>query len=499
MSVSKNRFWFTIHVTLILFLTSSCVVQKSPVTGKKHAYAYTWQQEIQIGQKADQEIQQQYGIYDNPKLSEYVNKVGQEVLAKSDLKKPGAPAEYRDTKFTFRVLNSSVVNAFALPGGYIYVTRGLLAYLDNEAQLAVVLGHEIGHVAARHSSQKAFQEKIGQVALIGGAVVGEQVFGVSGQDILNAAGTATKLLFLRYSRDDEREADRLGVEYAAKAGFKSSEAAHFFTSLKRMSQQQGSALPSLWSTHPDPGDREQTIPKLADQWKAKGIVMSRVDQSKYLDEINGIVYGDNPREGFRKNGMFYHPDLKFEFPVPSEWSMSNEASRVAFISKDQDAIMMLQVYSNAKTSSGSVATFLKQNELTVVKQEEVSHDNSKAYLAEATAKTQENTELEFFIYALPYNGQIYRFIDYTTEAKYPSYKAVFANSSSKFAPLTNQQILSVKPVRVNVIKTNGTKKFADWIPKSLPDNLTMNDVAIMNQKTQNETIAAGSYIKIPEK
>lgn len=499
MIVFIKRLQFIIYSFLLSIFLTSCVIQRSAVTGKKHAYGYTWQQEIEIGKNADKEIQQQYGIYDDPKLSEYVNKVGQEVLSKSDLRKAAVSAEYSDTKFTFRVLNSPVVNAFALPGGYIYVTRGLLAYLDNEAQLAVVLGHEIGHVAARHSSQRAFEEQLGQVALIGGVVVGEQVFGVPGQDILNVAGTATKLLFLRYSRDDEREADRLGVEYAAKAGFKSSEASHFFTSLKRMSQQQGENLPSLLSTHPDPGDREQTINKLADQWKAKGLAMSRVDQEKYLNEINGIVFGDNLREGFVENGMFYHPDLKFEFPVPAGWGMSNEAARVAFISKDQDAIMILQVDSNAKSPASSVSAFLNQQGISTVAQGDVRHGNSVAYRAIATAKTQDNQTLKFYVYALSYNGMIYRFIDYTMESKYSTYERVFTKSSTGYSPLTNQKILDVQPVKLKVIKTNQPEIFTGLIPKQLPQGLTTNDLAIINQKSVEQNIPAGSYIKLPEK
>ncbi len=415
MIVFIKRLQFIIYSFLLGIILTSCVIQRSPVTGKKHAYGYTWQQEIEIGKNADKEIQQQYGIYDDPKLSEYVNKVGQEVLSKSDLRKPGVSAEYRNTKFTFRVLNSPVVNAFALPGGYIYVTRGLLAYLDNEAQLAVVLGHEIGHVAARHSSQKAFQEKIGQVALIGGAVVGEQVFGVPGQDILNVAGTATKLLFLRYSRDDEREADRLGVEYAAKAGFKSSEASHFFTSLKRMSQQQGNNLPSLLSTHPDPGDREQTINKLAGQWKEKGLAMSRIDQEKYLNEINGIVFGDNPREGFRENGMFYHPDLKFKFPLSSEWNMSNEASRVAFISKDQDAIIILQADSNDKTPARFRFSFFKPAGYFRLWNRVKSIMELRRHIGLLQRRKHKIVkQLNFTCTPFLYQGMIYRFVDYTT-------------------------------------------------------------------------------------
>lgn len=198
------------------FLTS-CSVSRSPVTGKKRAYGYSWQQEIALGKEADPQIVAQYGLYDDKDLAEYVNRIGQEVLAKSDMKRPDQLQEYKDTEFFFRVLDSSVVNAFALPGGYIYVTRGLLAHLENEAQLAVVIGHEIGHVAARHGSQRAFEGQLGQLGVIAGAIGGAMA-GVNPNQILQAGSQATQLLFLKYGRDDELESDRLGVEWSAHSG-----------------------------------------------------------------------------------------------------------------------------------------------------------------------------------------------------------------------------------------------------------------------------------------
>lgn len=482
---------------LLLSLLCTCVVQRSPVTGKKRAYAYTWKQEIEIGREADIEIQQQYGIYDDPELSKYVNKIGQEVLARSDLQSPEALDEYKNTRFTFRVLNSPVVNAFALPGGYIYVTRGLLAYLENEAQLAVILGHEISHVAARHSSQKAFQESVGQIALIGGAIVGEQVLGISGQDILNIGGTAAKLLFLRYSRDDEREADRLGVEYAAKAGYKTSEASRFFTSLKRISQQQENTLPSLLSTHPDPGDREKNINKLSDEWINKGLSMSFINEQKYMEEINGLIFGENPREGFFENGIFYHPGLKFRFPVPAGWTMYNEASQVVFISENQDAVMLFQADSKSDSPANSVSAFLNQQGITVIEKGVVPQSAYQAYKAVAKARTQNNEMIGLYIYALRYNNRVYRFIDYTTENKYESFEPVFALSGNRFSPITNSKILNIQPVRIKVVRLEKSEKFSNLLPKQLPENITPEDIAIMNQAKLSGFLPGGFYLKLP--
>src|SRR5699024_4209201 len=204
----------TAIIVIAALLAASCVMQRSPITGKKRAYGYSWEEEIKLGAEADKQIQQQYGVYQDEELQQYVDEIGQNILAQSHMRRADTPQKYKETEFHFRILNTPVPNAFALPGGYIYVTRGLLAHLENEAQLAVVLGHEIGHVAARHSSQRAFEQQVGQLALVGGAVGGE-ILGLPGGDILQLGSQAAQLLFLSYSRDDERESDRLGVEYAA--------------------------------------------------------------------------------------------------------------------------------------------------------------------------------------------------------------------------------------------------------------------------------------------
>jgi predicted Zn-dependent protease len=277
-----------------LFATSSCVtIQTSPVSGNKRVYGYTWQQELEIGQDADSEIIAQYGLYDDPELTQYVDRLGQELLEVSHFNREDTPEEYRNTPFTFRVLNSPVVNAFALPGGYVYVTRGLLSHLDNEAQLMVVLGHEIGHVAARHASQRAADQQFGQLAIIGSAIIGESL-GYDGGQILQLSGTTAQLLFLRYGRDDERESDRLGVEYSAIEGYEAAEGGKFFTSLKRISEKAGFDIPSHLSSHPDPGEREENIPRLAEEWEEAGYEQSIINRDEFLNMIDGLMYGENP-------------------------------------------------------------------------------------------------------------------------------------------------------------------------------------------------------------
>ncbi|MEX1063514.1 MAG: M48 family metalloprotease, partial [Balneolaceae bacterium] len=234
----KSLIKYCLLIFSIVFL-AGCAIQKNPVSGSTRAFGYSWEQELRMGEEADPEIVAQFGLYDDSDMADYVVEIGETVLSESHMRRSDTESKFRETEFTFRILDSPVINAFALPGGYVYFTRGMMAHLSNEAQLAVVMGHEIGHVAARHASQRALRQTVGQIASVGGAVLGQEILGLPGQTLLNLSSTAAELLFLSYSRDNERESDRLGVEYASMAGYEAAEGSALFTSLKRISEMHG--------------------------------------------------------------------------------------------------------------------------------------------------------------------------------------------------------------------------------------------------------------------
>lgn len=491
-----------IFLPLILasLLVTACVVQQSAITGDRRAYGYSWEQEKQLGKDADQQIQQQYGVYDNDELQRYVDNIGQEMLEVSHMRRENTPQQYKDTEFTFRILDSPVVNAFALPGGYIYVTRGLLSHLDNEAQLAVVLGHEIGHVAARHASQRAFEQQIGQVALLGGAIVGEELLGIPGGSVLNLGSQAAQLLFLSYGRDDERESDELGVEYAAMQNYQAAEGAKFFVSLERMSKQSGQSIPDWQSTHPDPAERANTIPELAQQWREKGYEQSVQDTDEYMGKINDIIYGNNPREGFTRDGYYYHPDLRFQFPYPSGWQVINQRSLVAVINEEENAVSVMQLDNESGDAQASVNEFLNQEGITTVNQSDASSNALRAYEAVATGQTEDGNQLKFYVYAIEYNDDIYRFLNYTTLDQYNTYEPRFKEITVGFRQLTDSNILNIQPVRLQVTRANRSGSFESFLPdnfEGMPIEITPKDLAILNQVELNERIEAGTWIKIP--
>ncbi len=474
-----------------------CVsLQTSPVSGNKRVYGYSWQDELKLGRDADSEIIAQYGLYDDPDLTEYVDRLGQELLEVSHFNREDTPSEYRNTQFTFRVLNSPVVNAFALPGGYVYVTRGLLAHLDNEAQLMVVLGHEIGHVAARHASQRAAEQQFGQLAIIGGAVIGESL-GYDGGQILQLSGTTAQLLFLRYGRDDERESDRLGVEYSAMEGYVAAEGGNFFTSLKRISEKAGHNIPSHLSSHPDPGEREENIPRMAAEWEAEGYEMTLVNRDEFLNMLDGMMYGDNPREGFVDGNTFYHPDLEFQFDVPSGFQVMNQTSAVVLFNESQDAIVQFTIDSQNESPQASVNAFTSQDGISIESEGAVSVNGLDGFSANVSVTTEDGTPLSIKISAVSYQGNIYRFLSYTGANQFTTYESAFTQVYSSFDGVTDPAILNVQPLTIKLERVRQSGVFSELIPSNLPMGIEPLDVAILNQVEMDDQISRGTVLKIP--
>lgn len=493
----KRYFSVTIPTLVLLLFASSCVVQESAITGSKRAYAYSWDQEVQIGGEVDQEIVGQYGIYTDDALNSYFSEMSHEILQNSHMRGEDTADRFKNTEFTFRILDSPVVNAFALPGGYVYVTRGLMAHMNSEAQIAVVIGHEIGHVAARHASQRGLQQMIGQVAVIGGAILGQELLGLPGETIMNLSGQAAQLLFLRHSRDHERESDRLGVEYAAKTGFAAEEGAAFFTSLRRMSEQSGQSLPNILSTHPDPGEREKEIPRQADKWRAQGYDLQVLNDEKYMSMIDGLIYGENPRNGFAEGGVYFHPEFEFLMSIPSEWHLINQPTQVIMVSRAEDAVIILRLDQESSTARESVQNFLSANEITTSDQGSASNaGNFAAYEANFEVADGDN-ELGVNLFALEYNNQIFRFINYTDKSQFQKYATDFSATSNSFNRLRDNRILNIKPVTLSVVKTDRRAQFKDLLPSTLPMSITAEELAIMNQVYLDETIEVGTLIKLP--
>lgn len=487
-----------VAAAILSLVASSCVVSKNPVTGNRRAYAYSWQEEVELGEQADQQIVAQYGVYEDEDLQGYVERVGEEVLAESHLRREDTDEQFRETPFTFRVLDSPVINAFALPGGYVYLTRGILSHLNNEAQLAVVLGHEIGHVAARHASQQAVKQQFAQIGLLGGAILGQEVIGgAAGEAILNLGGTAAQLLFLSYSRDNERESDNLGVEYAARAGYQASEGAAFFEVLQRISQQEGGGIPTWQSTHPDPGERHQRILELAEEW-APRTDQEVVDADAYYGAIDGMVMGENPRNGFVEGQTFYHPDLRFQFPVPADFNVQNTAAQVALIQEDGEAVIVFQI-ARENTAREAAATFAAQEGVDVSERTSTQINGHPAQSLTASAQTEQGQQVRLQVLFIDHRDNVYSFIGYTLADRFSQYRQAFLQTMQGFDDVTDSDILNVQPMRLEVHRAQQSAPFRTFVPNALPENMTPEDLAILNQVELDTRIEAGRRLKLPRR
>jgi len=274
----------------------------NPVSGKREFSLVTPEQELKMGAEGNKAVLEEYGAYDDKALAAYVDSVGQALAKVSHL--PGLT-------WHFTVIDDPAVNAFALPGGYIYITRGILAHLNSEAQLAGVMGHEIGHVTARHSARRETQQEVAGVGL---AVAG--IFSSGFRQYSQEAQQALGLMMLKYSRDDETQADALGVQYSTKAGWDSREIPATYHMLQRVSERSGQRLPTFLATHPDPGQREITTRNLAQQATAgkAGLI---VHGASYVRHLEGVIYDADPRQGYFEGDLLYVPDVDLQMRLPT--------------------------------------------------------------------------------------------------------------------------------------------------------------------------------------
>ena len=314
---------------LFILLLTACVTAAcatNPVTGKRQMSLLSEAEELAIGQQQDAEIRREMGVYDDPALQRYVNDIGQQLARVSH--RPNLP-------WTFTVVDSPAINAFALPGGYIYLTRGLLAYLDDESELAGVLGHEIGHVTARHAAQAYTRQA---QAGIGLAILG--IFVPSTAPFADLGATGLSVLFLRHGREAELEADRLGVEYGSGSGFDPAGVPRFLATLARVDALSERGVPNWLSTHPDPGSRAAKAEPVAGRFVSAEAKTLNRDQ--YLERIHGLVFGDKPEDGIVRGNEFLHPLLRFAVKFPEGWELTNTPQAVLAQEPGMDHFMVLQ-------------------------------------------------------------------------------------------------------------------------------------------------------------
>ena len=472
-----------IVLTFIFLFAGSCV--KNPVTGKRDFMLLSKENEIAMGKQADPEVVEFFGLYDDQKLQRFINRKGQEM----------ADISHRsELEWSFKIVDSPVVNAFALPGGYIYFTRGILAYFNNEAEFAGVLGHEIGHVTARHSAKQYSKSMLAQVGLVAGMVISPEF-----AQFADVAQQGVGLLFLKFGRNAERQSDRLGVEYSTKIGYDAEEMAEFFLTLNRLSARSEAApVPAFLSTHPDPEDRYENVLELAAKWRQKvpGVELKE-NRNEYLRMIDGMVYGEDPRQGFVENKNFYHPVLKFQFPIPGEFTFQNTPQQVQMAHSSGKAIMLLQL-AQAESLEAAAQSFIQNNQLQLIESEKITI-NGIPGVALLAGQQQEQQSLRILNFLLQYGGNIYSFMGVSSEADFNNFYPVFNSTLTNFRPLTDQALINRKPERISIKTAGEAGTLAQVLARHNVEKSRIPELALLNGMEPEDPVEKGMLFKVVER
>lgn len=460
---------------------AGCAV--NPATGKRQINLVSTGRELQMGAEADPAVIAEFGLYGDPAVQSYVDSVGQKLARVSHLP---------NLKWKFRVLDSPVVNAFAIPGGYIYITRGIMAYVNSESQLAGILGHEIAHVTARHSAQQMTQQQIAGIGLLAGAVFVDAFRPYSG-----IAQQGLGILFLKYSRDHETQADELGIQYAVRAGYDPRTVPATYATLKRISERTGSTLPSFLSTHPDPGDREVRTTQLSHAavgGAPRGLV---VGDAAYRRRIEGIVYGDDPRQGYFETNRFYHPEMGFQLIFPDGWKTENQPSAV--VAQGSSGAMQLRLGTTrdlSVTPSQWVDSLRAHGAIVAATGRAEAFRDYPAWVGSVTAATQSGQEEYAAGFVKIRGGQFLQL--FGKGSTQVAVDQIYASIRS-VAALKEPAKLNVQANRLSIRPAKSAATFATVWAQFPNQAVGLEDAAILNSVRPTTPFAAGAPVKIVPK
>jgi len=464
----------------MLFLALATGCAKNPATGANQIMLVSEAQEIQMGAQYDSQVVATIGLYQDQAWQNYVDQLGHKLAANSE--RPSLP-------WTFRVVNDAAVNAFAVPGGHVYVTRGILSYLGSEAQLASVMGHEIGHVTARHTAQQITKQELAGLGLAIGSIASTQVAQYAG-----AAQQALGVLFLKFSRDDESQADQLGLRYMTRANYNPNEMPAIFTMLDRESKLNAPSgqLPEWLQTHPSPEHRLEDIKKQIASLPSAGGAGGTVDRDTYLQRVRGLVFGTDPREGYFDGTHFYHPQLRFQFNFPAGWKTQNGAQAVVAVSSQQDAGMEL-TQAPQKSADAAAQAFLASQGISSNGPSQGSVNGLRAVGSYFGASTQ-NGNVRGSVMWVEYGGAVYQVLGYAPETKWSGYQNDVQNSLRSFQPLNDPSKINVQPQHLDIITVPRRMTIAQLAAeRSSPVSPEL--LAVLNEVEVDTPLESGRPIK----
>jgi predicted Zn-dependent protease len=456
----------------------------NPVTGEREFTLISESQEIAMGRESDVQVRAEMGIYNDAELTKYVSDIGLKLAKLSE--RPNLP-------WQFTVVDQPAINAFALPGGFIYITRGILPFLATEAELAGVLGHEIGHVTARHSVRQ-YTRTIGGVAALG--AIG--VFVPAARPFSQLSQQALGLLFLKYGRADELQADQLGARYEATGGWDPAGVPGMLSTLGRLDEAAGDSkgVPNWLSTHPEPLTRVSEIEPTVTKLKA-GKSDFTTNRAELERRIDGLIYGDNPEQGITRGSTFLHPPLRFRIDFPAKWDIANSPQQVVAKQPDADVFMLLQGVSKPQ---GQTARDVALSHMQMAGFRNVSGDRATingldAFVGVYDGMIEGLGQVALRGAHISHGGTYYLVAGLVAPAAFDRVDGTFTTAIRSFRPLSAAEAEAIRPARVDfyTVRTGDT-----WESIAARSNgaIRATTLAVMNQSDPSAAPRVGVRIKI---
>ena len=463
---------------LLLTLLGGCAT--NPATGGREISLVSESQEIALGDQTVAAARATLGVYPDSSLQRYVRGIGMRLAAITE--RPALP-------WNFEVVDDPQVNAFAAPGGKIFVTRGILPFLNSEAELGGVLGHEAGHVTARHTARQITRQQLFGIGLIAGSIVSSSIARNAG-----AIAQGLGILFLSYSRGDETQADELGYRYLRRMNYDPREMARTFAMLERIGNLSGGGRVPTWaSTHPDPGDRHAKAEQRAAALPADSLARSIVNRDAFYRVIDGMVFGVNPRQGYFEGSRFNHPDLRFRIDFPNGWQTENRADAVVALSDAKDAVIQLSL-GGSESPEALLQKFGQQQGVQLGSAQRTTVNGLSAATAEFQAADDQGNALAGRVFYVSYGGTTYQVLGYSTAAKYGSYSGTIAQTMRSFAQLTDPAALNKQPMHLSLVRLSRSMT-VDEFYRQYPSAVKLELIAALNGVDPGGTLPAGTMAK----
>lgn len=461
---------------LALAALPGCAV--NPATGQRELSLIGEAREVEMGREGSGQVAASLGLVPDSALQSYVSELGLRLAAVS---------ERPDLPWSFQVVDDPVVNAFALPGGFIFVTRGILAHFESEAELVGVLGHELGHVTARHSVRQMSRQQLQQIGLGVGMILSEDV-----RDYGELFATGLGLLNLRYSRGDETQSDELGVRYMSRAGYDPDALVGVFQMLASVSGGEGEGRAPQWQlTHPYPENREAHIRDVIASLET--VPQGDPGRDRYLDRLQGLVYGENPREGYFEDARFLHPALAFQLDFPRGWKGVNQRSLVGAVAPGQNAYVVLEIVEDAQDPLTALRAFLAQEGVRAgrIREEEVYGVPRAGALFAATT---DDGEVRGEVVFLRHGDAVYRILGLAGAAAWDGVASAVGSALTSFQPVTDPAVLGVQPWRLEVVRVPEAMTVEEF-HRRYPSVAPLAEVARLNRRAPGDRVDAGTRLK----